>query len=103
MSTLAEALAIALQHHQAGQLQAAEQIYRQILAVDPNCADALHLIGLIASSVGKHELAVEYIRRAIEFKGNESAFHSNLGSALQAQGRLDEAVRSYHRALELKP
>jgi protein O-GlcNAc transferase len=65
MATISEALAIAIQHHQAGRLQAAEQIYRQILAVEPNHADAWHLLGVIASQVGKHEVAVEYIRRAI--------------------------------------
>ena len=36
MATISEALAIAVQHHQAGRLQAAEQIYRQILAAQPN-------------------------------------------------------------------
>ena len=65
MATIPEALAIAIQHHQGGRLQAAEQIYRQILAVEPNHADAIHLLGVIAHQVGKHEVAVEYIRRAI--------------------------------------
>ena len=65
MATISEALAIAIQHHQAGRLQAAEQIYRQILAVEPNHADAIHLLGVIAHQVGKHEIAVEYIERAI--------------------------------------
>jgi len=36
MATIPEALAIALKHHQAGQLQAAEQVYRQILELDPS-------------------------------------------------------------------
>ena len=61
MATISEALAIAIQHHQAGRLQAAEQIYRQILAVEPNHADAIHLLGVIAHQAGKHELAVQYI------------------------------------------
>ena len=52
MATISEALAIAVQHHQAGRLQAAEQIYRQILAVEPNHADAIHLLGVIAHQVG---------------------------------------------------
>ena len=69
MATIPEALAIAIQHHQAGRLQAAEQIYRQILAVEPNHADALHLLGVIASQAGKHEVAVEYIGRAIGLQG----------------------------------
>ena len=55
MATIPEALAIAIQHHQAGRLQAAEQIYRQILAVEPNHADAIHLLGVIAHQAGKHE------------------------------------------------
>ena len=81
MATISEALAIAIQHHQAGRLQAAEQIYRQILAVEPNQADAIHLLGLIAHQVGKHGMAVEYIERAIRLKGNVAAFHNNLGNA----------------------
>jgi hypothetical protein len=40
MATISEALAIAIQHHRAGRLQAAEQICRQILAVELNRADA---------------------------------------------------------------
>ena len=35
--------------------------------------------------------------------GQEPAFHSNLGGALRAQGKLDEAIASYQRALALKP
>ena len=69
MATISEALAIAIQHHQAGRLQAAEQIYRQILQAEPNHADAIHLLGVIAHQVGKHEVAVEYIGRAIGLKG----------------------------------
>jgi tetratricopeptide (TPR) repeat protein len=103
MATISEALAIAIQHHQAGRLQAAEQIYRQILQAEPTQADAIHLLGVIAYQVGKHELAVEYIGRAIGLKGNVADFHNNLGNALKNQGKLDEAIACYRRALELKP
>ena len=103
MPTLSESLAIAIQHHQTGQLDVAEQIYQQILAAEPNHADALHLLGVIASQVGRHEIAVEYISRAIEMNGTESAFHSNLGNAFQAQGKLEKAIASHRRALELNP
>ena len=103
MATISEALAIAIQHHQAGRLQAAEQIYRQILAAEPNHADAIHLLGVIASQVGKHEIAVEYIQRAIRLQGNAAFFHNNLGEAYRALRRIPEAVACYRRALELKP
>ena len=64
MATIPEALALAVQYHQSGNLQQAEAIYRQILQVDPGNADAMHLLGVIAGQVGKHEQAVEYISRA---------------------------------------
>ena len=43
MTTIFQAMAIAVGHHQAGRLAAAEQLYRQVLAVNPHHADALHL------------------------------------------------------------
>jgi predicted O-linked N-acetylglucosamine transferase (SPINDLY family) len=103
MPTLHETLALAAQHHQAGQLQAAEEIYRQILSIDPNQADAWHLLGVIAAQVGQHESAETCIRRAVAINGGESAFFGNLGNSLQAQGKLDEAIDCFRRALTLKP
>ena len=46
---------------------------------------------------------MEYLRRAIALKGNEAFFHNNLGIALKVQGKLDEAVACYRRALEGEP
>ena len=86
MPTISEAFALALEHHQAGRLQMAEQIYWQILKADPNQAEVLHLIGVLAYQVGKHELAVDYMGQAIRLDGNQPHFHCNLGSALQALG-----------------
>jgi predicted O-linked N-acetylglucosamine transferase (SPINDLY family) len=103
MATIPQALAIALQHHQAGRLQAAEQIYRQILQAEPNQADAWHLLGLVANQVGRQDVAVEYIGRAIGLNGKVAAFHCNLGVALSDQWKLDEAIACYRRALELEP
>ena len=103
MPTIPEVFAAAIQHHQAGRLQAAEQGYRQILAVEPNHADALHLLGVIAHQLGKHDLAVQYIEQAIRLQGGAAAFHCNLGGAYQALRRAAEAVASYRRALQLKP
>jgi tetratricopeptide (TPR) repeat protein len=103
MATISEALATAIKYHQAGRLQAAAQIYRLILQAEPNHADAIHLLGVIAQQAGNQEVAVEYIGRAIELKGDAAVFHHNLGEAYRAMGRTPEAVACYRRALELKP
>jgi protein O-GlcNAc transferase len=103
MATIPQSIAIAVGHHQARRLQEAERIYRQILEVEPDHAQALHLLGLIAYQVGQYDISVAYIGRAIGFKGTDAAFHSNLGLVFQAQGKLEEAVASCRRATEIKP
>ncbi|MFO0950027.1 MAG: tetratricopeptide repeat protein [Isosphaeraceae bacterium] len=103
MATVSEALAVAVAHHQSGRLDAAEQIYRQILAADPNQADAWHLLGVIAHQVGRHDAAVELIGRSVGLRPTEPLFHNNLGNALNALARFAGATACYRRALELNP
>ena len=103
MATISEALAVAVQYHQSGNLQQAEAIYRQILQVDPGNADALNPLGVIAGQVGKHDLAVEYISQAIRLRPSDPVLHYNLGKALRHQGQLAAAVAQYQEAIRLKP
>jgi protein O-GlcNAc transferase len=95
--------AAALRHHQTGRLEEAERLYRQVLQTDPQHADALHFLGVIAHQRGRHEAALELLSAAITQNGRVASFHNNLGNVLKALGRLDEAVASYRRALTLKP
>jgi tetratricopeptide (TPR) repeat protein len=103
MATISEALAIALQHHQAGRLDAAEQIYQRILQVEPEQPDALHFMGVLNAQLGRHQAAVDYITRAIAVRPNLAPYHLNLGLAYQASQKLDAAIASYRRALQLQP
>ena len=103
MATISEALALAIQQHQAGRLAEAEQIYGRILQVDPHHPDALHLLGVLAHHVGRYDIAVEHMGRAIGLKGTEAVFHHDLGKAYFAWQRLAEAAACYRQALQLKP
>ena len=97
----------ALQHglrlHQAGRLSEAEQTYRQILTVDPDHADGLHLLGVIAHATGHNQTAVDLIGKAIARNSRVADFHCNIGSALHALGRTLEAESHYRRAIKLNP
>jgi len=46
---------------------------------------------------------MERIQRAIALDGTVVTFHNNLGNVLKDQGKLDQALACYRRALELKP
>jgi len=98
-----EALAIALEHHQAGRLDLAAEIYRRIIAVEPDTAEAIHLLGVASHQQGRHEAATEHIRRAIHLDPGQASFHNNLGEAYRALGQQAEAAACFRRAIELKP
>jgi predicted O-linked N-acetylglucosamine transferase (SPINDLY family) len=89
--------------HQAGRLSEAEGLYRQILAVDPDHVDGLHLLGVIATQGGRNDLAVELIGKAIVRNDRVAEFHCNIGSALGELGRAGEAEAHYRRAISLNP
>ncbi|MGQ9837221.1 MAG: tetratricopeptide repeat protein [Cyanobacteriota bacterium] len=101
--TLAATLEAATQWHQSGNLQQAEAAYRQVLSLQPNQPDALHLLGILYYQTGRLEEALAAISEAIRLKPGQAAFHSNLGAVLQALGRLEEAITHYTQAVALQP
>ena len=99
--TIPQAFALALQHHQSGRVAEAENIYREILAVEPQHADALHLLGVLAHQAGRNDLAVELISQALALKPNYPEACCNLGTALKARGQLDAAIAALRQAITL--
>jgi tetratricopeptide (TPR) repeat protein len=99
-----DTLELAVEHHRAGRLDRAEAFYRKVIAIQPNDADALHLLGLVAHQQGHHELAERRVRRAISARGHPVAeFSDTLGKVLAALGRYDEALACFQEALALRP
>jgi protein O-GlcNAc transferase len=102
MVAVAEALITAREHHESGRLDMAEQIYREILRVEPAHAEALYLLGVLAGQSGKYQQAVELLGEAARATDNP-VVHLNLGGAYIGLGNLQEAIACYRRALNLQP
>ncbi len=90
----------AISRHQAGELQAAAIIYQQLLEMEPDHAEANHLLGLIAHQAGNHDTAAQLISKAIEKNPDQALYYSNLGIIKMALQRWDDAVAAFHVALE---
>ena len=93
----------ALAWHEAGELLRAEALYDQILAFDPNHADAIQLRGVIAHQRGDHLAAAAAIQRALALQPGNANYLSNLGLCYQELGRLPEAIETFQAALRSKP
>jgi Flp pilus assembly protein TadD len=99
--TIQQAFELALRQHQAGRLGEAEQIYRQILAREPNHAGALHNLGVIAFQARRKDAAEDFFRRAIALAPDYAEAHINLGSLLKEKERLEEAIHEFGLAISL--
>lgn len=98
-----ESLVRAVEHHQAGDLAQAEAGYRAILARDPLCSDALHLLGVIASQRGDQAKAVALIERAIAVQPDAAPYYFDLGISLKSLGRPRDAITALQQGLQLQP
>jgi tetratricopeptide (TPR) repeat protein/SAM-dependent methyltransferase len=99
----AHLFATAVQLHQHGQLKEAEQQYRQVLTRDPRHADSLHLLGVLAHQVGRNDVAVELIGKALALDEAVPQFHYNIGLAHGTLGHFDKAAAHNRRAIALDP
>ena len=89
--------------HQAGQLQEAARTYQEVLEINPDHADANHLLGVLVGQKGNPTRAVALISKAIEAIPKQPIYHNNLGNMFSDAGRLEDAAASYREALSIKP
>ncbi|MEI6559459.1 MAG: tetratricopeptide repeat protein [Rhodospirillaceae bacterium] len=94
--------ALAQHHHQVGEWGQAEQLYREILALDPEHGGSLHYLGILAYQVGRLDLAEAAIGQAAALCPDDAEIRNNLGTVLWRQGKLSEAAAQFERALMLK-
>jgi len=88
---------------EAGQLAEAEAGYRDLLARNPDHADAWHLYGVIAFQQGRYKLAVDRISRSLQIRPDFAPALSNLGNVMMAIDQFGEAEKLFRMALRINP
>jgi tetratricopeptide (TPR) repeat protein len=89
-------------HLEAERYLDAQVCCQRAITADPTYADALNLMGLLSLQAGQYELAAEWASRAI-MQSAKPQYFLNLGVIKRRQGRLEEALRAFDRAVQLKP
>ena len=92
-----------LQLHQAGQLQEAETVYRQILDIKPDFAEAHSNLGTVLQDLGRMDEAVASYHKALAINPDYAEAHYNLGIAFQELGNVDRAAKQIDLALSYQP
>lgn len=89
--------------HNAGKLDAADALYREVLRDQPDHQAALHLCGVVAHQRGRYREALTLIQMAIAGGAKTAAIYTNCGLALRALGELDQAAQKIAWAIALEP
>ena len=87
----------------ANRLLEAEALYASVCEADKVDGDAWIMRGIINRKLGLFADAEACSRRALQVAPDLAAAHQALGTALQGQGRMDEAIASYRHAAQLQP
>lgn len=93
----------AIAHFEAGRVEAAAALCRQVLAHDPCHPHALHMLGLIRAEQGHTEEGLALLERAVATGVIHPAIHHIHGNLLLRLGRNAEAVPSLRRSLQIDP
>jgi hypothetical protein len=84
-------------------LNEAEEALAHALALGPEHAGALHLLGVVGFRQGRVEEAAALMERSIAASPETALYHRNICEVYRSLGRYDDALAAGHRAVGLTP
>lgn len=89
--------------HGRNQFAEAQAAFADVLKLQPDHAEALHALGVIAAQGRDPSAALVWFDRAVAVDPQYALAWFSRGIALEESGRLDDAIASYDRALAVRP
>jgi tetratricopeptide (TPR) repeat protein len=100
---IVQLMQLANEHEQAGRLNEAERVLRQVIADAADHHPAVHLLGVVAFRQDRLAEAARLMEQSIALAPLQSLYHRNICEIYRVLGRLDEALVAGRRAAQLAP
>ena len=101
--SIKEIFALAVKNHQKNRLDNAQNLYNQILKINPNYINAHNNLGAIFNNFGEYQKAKECYEKAIIINPNYADAHNNLGVVFKVLGEYQKAKECYEKAILINP
>lgn len=87
----------------ADHIEAARELYLELLAQDPNNLLILNNLGRLYERIGQSDVAEKHYRKAVALQPDHAVPHSNLGRALLNQEQYADAKQEFEQAVLADP
>lgn len=82
-----------IKNYKAGNYSQAKECFKNVIRLEPNCADAYYNLGAVFEQENNIDAAIVAYKEGIEAKANDYEMICRLGYLLKQQGKTEEAVK----------
>ena len=87
----------ALKNHQKNNLQVAENLYEEILKIDPNHFQTICFLGTLSIQIKNFDRAKQLFNEAIKIQPNNANVHNNLGTVFKELEDFKKSVNYFQK------
>ena len=101
--TIEEIFNLAVKNHQESKTDIAQELYNQVLKINPNYTNAHYNLGVTFKELGENQKAKDCFEKTIEINPNYTNAHNNLGNIFQELGEYQKAKDCFEKTIEINP
>ena len=101
--TIIETFNLAVKNHQEGKTDIAQNLYNQILEINPDHQGVHNNLGVLFKELGEPQKAKDCYEKAIEIDPNYVTAYNNLGIIFKELGEPQKAKDCYEKAIKINP
>ena len=101
--TVEETFALAVKNRQKNNLQVAENLYKEVLKINPDHFESIFDLGTLLAQTKRFDLAKPLLQKAIQIQPNYARAHNSLGITFSKLGENQKAISSYEKAIQIQP
>ena len=101
--TIEKTFDLAVQNHKKNNFQVAENLYKEVLKINPNHFGSIFLLGTLSIKIKNFDRAIQLLNQAILIQPNHAQSHNNLGVVFVELGEVQKAISCYQKAISIQP